>query len=207
MKELKNVVTMVAILMLTAMEANAALDISKMSIAPVFGASSFNFSGSGMDSRSGMLAGANVLIPTGVAGLQIETGLNYLEAGAKTQMLFASAETSLGYLAIPVLANWQFYKSSAGTEFFLKGGAYVNQLMSAKQKTQIFGTTDETDVKDQVASNDVMLNAGFGGRWTVFSNLQAAVDLNYVKGTMNVSKSAEGKSEGWILGSSLIIPL
>lgn len=206
-QQLKNLVTVCALLILTAVEVSADTGNNSMAIAPIFGASSFNFSGSGMDSRSGIVAGANVLLPTGISGLKFETGLNYLEAGAKTEMFFASAETSLGYLAIPLLANWQFYKSSAGTELILKGGAYVTQLMSAKQKVQGFGMSEETDVKDQMSKNDIMLTAGFGGRWTIFSNLQAAVDLNYVKGTMNTAKDVDGKSAGWILGSSVIIPL
>ncbi len=55
----------------------------------------------------------------------IETGLNYLEAGAKTDALFASAEINLSYLAVPVLANYKFYSTSGGTDFFVKAGAYA----------------------------------------------------------------------------------
>ncbi|WP_413290020.1 outer membrane beta-barrel protein [Bdellovibrio sp. HCB337] len=205
-KQFKTLVTVCALLTVTAMEANAAM-AEKISIVPVLGGNSFNYGGSGMDSRGGTLAGANVYMSTGVEGLQLETGLNYLETGAKTNMLFVSAEKALGYIAIPVLANWQFYKTSGGTELFLKGGAYITQLMSAKLKMQGFGGSAEEDIKSQISNNDVLVTAGFGGRWTVFSNLQAALDLNYAQGLIKTEKDGTGKSSGLILGTSLIIPL
>ncbi|MGZ3745534.1 MAG: outer membrane beta-barrel protein [Pseudobdellovibrionaceae bacterium] len=203
--QIKNLITTCALVLLLAIDARAAE--AGLSIVPVVGANSFNFHGSGMDSRSGIHAGADVLIPTSIQGLSFETGLNYLETGAKTEMFFASTEISLGYLAIPLLANWQFYKASSGTEWFLKGGTYLTQLMSAKQKTQVFGNSQETDFKDQMSNNDLMFTAGIGGRWTVFSNLLVAVDFDYAKGMMNTAKNVDGKSEGWILDTSVIIPL
>ncbi len=183
------------------------LAASDWTLAPTVGANSFKLSGSELDSRSGILAGAQILYATGIQGLKLETGINYLEAGAKTDAFFASAEIALGYVAIPVIANWAFYQTSGGTELYAKAGAYVSYLMSAKQKTQVFGATDETDIKETMNSTDVLATVGFGGRWKVFGDMQVSADVNYAKGMMNVVKAGDGKSEGFIIATSLMIPL
>ena len=199
---LKTLVMMGVIL--TAQLSQAASD---WTLAPTLGASSFKLSGTELDSRGGILAGAQILYNTGVQGLKVETGINYLEAGAKTDALFASAEIALGYIAIPILANWTFYNTSGGTQLYTKGGAIVNYLVSAKQKAEFLGASEEQDIKDQMNSLDVMATVGFGGRWSIFSDMLLAVDVSYAKGMMTVAKDTDGKSEGFILGTSLMIPL
>jgi hypothetical protein len=200
-KELLTIAAAVTMFFLNT-QANAAI-----SIAPILGGNSFKIAGSGMDSRSGSLVGVDVIFSSDTPSITWETGLNYLEAGAKTDMFFASTEYALGYLAIPLIANWNFYKTSGGSEFFVKGGGYLTQLMSAKQKTQVFGASQETDIKDLIAKNDIMITAGIGGRWGIYKDILVAVNFDYAKGTVNTVKDNEGKSEGWILASSLVIPL
>lgn len=190
------------------LSANAfAANSDKFSIAPQVGMTLFKVMGSGLDSKAGSTAGMDVLIPLGVEGLRLQTGLNYLETGAKTSLLFASAEFDLRYLTLPVLANWTFYQTSGRTDFYMKGGGIISQVVSAKAKTTVFGTTDEQDIKDQVNSNDILFTAGLGFTTEVFGDWRAGLDMSYVKGTKDVFKAQEGLAEGYVIGASMIIPL
>ncbi len=79
----------------------------------------------------------------------------------------------------------------------------MTQILSAKAKTEVFGSSEETGVKDQINANDVLLTIGLGGRWSVWSDMLMAVDLSYAKGMMEVDKATGGKSEGYLLAASL----
>lgn len=179
-----------------------------VSMAPQIGSTSFNVTKSGLSAKSGSLVGAGLVFDSSIDGLAVETGLQYFQAGAEKNFFIAKVEYSMNYLAIPLLANWSFYRGGDSTKLYLKAGAVATQLLSAEQKTADFtGASAKTNIKDFVAKNDVLLMAGLGGQWKVMDFLNMTLDLSYAKGTTKVIKGENGYSEGLILASSLVFPL
>jgi hypothetical protein len=206
-KNMKTLMTgALALLILAATQAKAE-QAASLAITPQIGTAIFNIENSGLSSKSGMVIGANLIYAPAGSSLQYETGLNYIQAGAKTDMFFASTEVNLNYVAIPLTANWVFYKNEKKTSVYLKGGGILTQLVSAKQTTNFFGSSEETDIKDQVNQNDLMMNAGLGGRWVVVDDFQVGLEGSYAKGLTDVMKNAAGKSEGYLVTTSLTIML
>lgn len=178
------------------------------SLAPQFGITSFTIGGSGMSSRSGMVVGAEFYIPLPFENMRFETGLNFMEMGAKNDYWLASTEYEISALTVPLLAQWTFSRNEeSGRQWSLRGGAILTQTMGAKLKdSSIFGGT-ETDVKGDVAANDVLLTAGLGWSTKVFDDYRVTIDGSYSQGTVNTIKSNTGKSSGYALATSLVIPL
>lgn len=182
---------------------------STMAIAPQLGTAVFNIQGSGLSAKSGLLAGANFVYSPQGSAFSYETGLDYIQAGAEKDFFFAKTEIKLEYLALPILANWTFYKSQQNTSaYYLKAGGLLTQLLSAKMNNQDFtGGSESVDIKNQVNKNDFLISGGLGGKWTVYNTMQVGVEASYVKGLTDVMKDASGKSEGFLLASSVTINL
>jgi opacity protein-like surface antigen len=66
---------------------------------------------------------------------------------------FFDTDYKLGYLTIPVMANWHFSKNR---NWYLNFGGYAGFLLSAKD------TTLDTDLKESFSSTDFGLTAGIG---------------------------------------------
>lgn len=182
---------------------------STMAIAPQLGTAVFNIQGSGLSAKSGLLAGANFVYSPQGSAFSYETGIDYIQAGAEKDFFFLKTEIKLEYIALPVFANWTFYKSQQGmSSYYLKAGGLLTQLLSAKMNNQDFtGASESTDIKSQVNQNDVLLSGGLGGKWTVYNTMQIGLEASYVKGLRDVMKEASGKSEGLLLASSVTIDL
>lgn len=204
---MKNKIWLVLIAMITAGSAFA--DESSIAIAPKLGVTSFNIANSGLGAKSGRTVGAEVLIPVGVNDLQVLTGINYLESGAKTNIFFAESEIDLKYFTLPAMAQYSFLTLDTGAKFYAKAGVVAAKLLSAKQKAStIFGSSYEQDIKGSTNGLNIQANVGMGANFPVFEQkYRLGFDLTHVRGLNNTFRDQASKATGWILASSLAIPL
>ena len=173
-------------------------------VAPVLGLSSFSIQGADISgSRSGSLLGVQVDFPV-MPNLLAETGLEYFQAGAKNDSIFASTEYELNYLAVPVGAKYFFADSQT---WYARGGLTLAYLMNAKSKTQVFGVEQSSDSKDQMNSFDILPYVGVGYAWQFTQGQTLNVDLNYTRGLLNVLKSGSSHSQGFLLNVSYAFAL
>lgn len=177
-------------------------------VAPLLGATSFKIENSDLGSRAGGLFGIEVMLPTEVQGLKFNTGLSVLETGAKNDYFFASTEIAITSLAVPALAQWDFYDNQdSGRKVYLRGGLVLTQVVSAKAKASLFGESAESDIKGDLAQNDLMGIVGIGGSVKVFDEMRVSLDAAWAQGTSDTVKAQSGKSSGLLLSTSLIVPL
>ncbi len=187
---------------------NQIAESERMTIQPQLGMTSFNIGGAGLSSKSGSLAGANVLLPTGIHNLRFQSGLGYIQSGAEKNMFFYKFEIEISQLALPLLANWSFYQTERGTNYFLKGGLVLTQVLSAKTKSSgLFAENSETDIKDQVSKNDIMYTGGIGAGWKIFDELSVTAEFDYFKGSANTISKQSGTTDGYSLSTSLVFSI
>lgn len=190
---------------------NANIAKSDWMIAPHLGASSFTLKGSDMTgNKSGMTVGANVYKSTPIESLDMETGLLYMQAGAKQDygsglFTLGSIEYDLDYLAIPLGVKWTAaHFGNQGNNLYLKGGAMFAYLTSAKAKASFLGSSAEEDLKDHTNKTDWLGYAGVGYTYNLSFNMPLLVELNYLKGTQNVLDGMDAnKNEGFVLAVQL----
>lgn len=184
---------------------------SDWTVAPSLGITSFKLKTESVDydSKSGMSVGAEVYKSTGVDGLDLITGLQYLQSGGKVGNVFANYEMNLDYLAVPVGVRWKAFTYGADDKNFmyLRGGVAAAFLMSAKGKGTLGWMTEETDVKDQVNNFDLLAVAGLGGSYSMGNNQHILYELNYLRGTQKVMKEETSHSEGYAFNVMYSIPL
>lgn len=170
-----------------------------MTISPVLGATSMSLKGSDISgSRGGLQAGAIVNFESSIADLHYETGLLYSQAGAKDDALLASVEYELNYLAVPL--GVQYRLSGEDRSFWAaRGGLTLAALMSAKAKSQVFGSGSETDIKDQTNTFDMLPYIGIVKSWSIGESQRLALDFTYTRGLMKVFKDQSSNTEGWTI--------
>ena len=184
---------------------------SNWTVAPSLGVTSFKLKTDSMDldAKSGMSVGAEVYKATGVDGLDLVTGLQYLQSGGKKGDLFLSYEVNLDYLAVPVGVRWKAFTYGADDKNFmyLRGGIAAAFLVSAKEKATFLGATADGDIKDKVNGFDLMAVAGLGGSYSMGNNQHILYELNYLRGTQKVMKDETSHSEGYAFNVMYSIPL
>lgn len=181
----------------------AQVHAESMTISPVIGLTSMSIKGSDISgSRSGSQLGAHLNFDVGVANMLLETGLLYMQAGAKNDAILASTEYELDYLALPIGVQYNL-SGDAKSYWYLRGGATLAYLMSAKSKTTLLGsTTGGGDIKDQTNSFDLMPYVGIGSMWEVGSGGKLGLDFNYTRGLLKVFKDQASNNDGFIVNLS-----
>lgn len=174
----------------------------RMKIVPSLGYSYFNITGSSSDfkSKSGNSAAVLVQLPVGSA-LEVESGLEYLETGAKQSIDFGflsldTAKLDVKQLAIPIRAKYTFNPDSNGTRYFGKAGLTPTYLMSAK----LDGLGQSTDVKSSINDLGLLGQAGLGADWGLDAIAgRVTFDFTYSYGLTKVFKDDDGRSSGFQL--------
>lgn len=147
------------------------------------------------NTKSGISVGISYLDTTPVADLSYDVGLSYLPMGAQIDAFFAKYEINLDYIALPLGLRYQLnHPQAEGMKWFLKAGVVPTALVSAKEKLTVLGESQENNIKDQLASTDVLLTAGVATSYSMSGN-QILVDLDYLQGTTKVS-SELGRNQG-----------
>lgn len=180
----------------------SAAEASRMKIVPSLGYSYFNITGGAGDykSKSGSSAAILAQMPMG-ANLEIESGLEYLETGAKQTLDFGflsldTAKLEVKQLAIPIRAKYNFNPDAPGTRYFAKAGLTPTYLLSAK----VEGLGESTDVKSSMNDIGFLSQAGVGADWGLEAIAgRISFDFTYSYGLTKVFKDEDGRSTGFQL--------
>lgn len=179
-------------------------------IAPSIGLSSFSLKGDdAMGSKSGISVGAWGAMQSGVENLEIEAGLEYLQAGGKESVFFASVETNLDYLSLPLGARYRAlaFGEKEQNAFFLRGGIAPALLLSAKYKASVLGYSEEQDIKDSISKTDVFAYLGAGGTYAMGDTHEIVYDVRYMRGLQKATVDSNTRNEGLIASVAYSIPL
>lgn len=182
---------------------------NKIKIVPSLGYTYFNISGanSSYKATSGSLAGVLAQVPMDKT-LTLESGLEYVETGAKQSMSFGwleldTAQIKVASLAIPLRAKYMFNAEEVeSTRYYIKGGLTPLLMMSAKLETG----AESTDIKSELNNFDILTQAGFGGEW-LMSGGHVNLDLSYNYGLTKVSKTEGGRNVGWVVQAGYAIDI
>lgn len=174
----------------------------RMKIVPSLGYSYFNITGTSADykSKSGNSAAVLLQIPMNPE-LEVESGLEYIETGAKQSidlgfLSYDTAKLDVKQLAIPVRAKYNFNPTATGTHYYAKAGLIPTYLMSAK--LEVFG--DSRDAKSSMNDLGLLTQAGFGADWGLEAMAgRIAFDFTYSYGLTKVFKDFDGRSTGFQL--------
>jgi hypothetical protein len=86
---------------------------------------------------------------------------------------------SLGYLTVPLLADWHFGRTR---NWYLNFGPYVSFLLNAKT------ITDGQDVKTYFNNTDGGLDIGIGVKFPVANNVKFFIEANGEGGVVDIAK-------------------
>jgi Outer membrane protein beta-barrel domain len=182
---------------------------SQYRIAPTLGYTYFNIQGDTVDYsfKSGNSIGV-VGQMTLDQDSEIETGLEYMETGAKIAMDIGwfsldVAELHINQLAIPFRYK---YFLNAATEnnfrYFFKGGLLATYVV----KASLEATEEKQDVKSEINAFGGLANLGFGVDKN-FMGGKATLDLSYNYGVSKLMKNSNGRSVGYVLQASYAIAI
>jgi hypothetical protein len=129
-----------------------------------------------------------------IAGLAIQPEVMYIQKGAiydgnmSIQGFSISGKTTLSgnYIDIPVLVKFNLPIPVFSP--YIEGGASYGILLSAKQKTEAGGQSEETDIKDQFSKSDVSLIVGVGVEFLILE-----IDARMVLGQTKLGKNSDAK--------------
>lgn len=180
----------------------SASNSERLKIVPSLGYSYFNISGSSSDfkSKSGSSAAVLVQMPM-TSNLEVESGLEYLETGAKQSLDFGflsldTAQLEVKQLAVPVRAKYIFNPASQGTHYFGKAGLTPTYVIGAKMNA----LGQSSDVKSTLNDLGLLTQAGLGADWGLDSITgRISFDFTYSYGLTKVFKDADGRSTGFQL--------
>ncbi len=184
----------------------------QLKIVPSLGYSYFNIQGADADYKSKGGNSAAVLVQMPMAGgqVELESGLEYLETGAKQTVDFAGLSFEVSSLefkqiAIPLRAKYIFNPASEGTHWFGKAGVTPTYVVGAKS-SDIFGAS--SDIKSEMTELGVLTQAGIGADWGIEAVAgRVSLDLTYNYGLTKVFKNADGRATGYIVQAGYAISL
>jgi hypothetical protein len=182
----------------------------KLKLVPSLGYTYFNIQGgdTAYESKGGSSAAVLIQMPMN-ADLELESGLEYIETGAKQSVSFGifSFDTSnitIKNLAIPLRAKYSFNTTQAeGTHWYGKAGLTPTYVMAAELESM--GTTQ--DIKSELNSFNILTQAGVGADWQVTMGGRVNVDFSYNYGLNKVSKNDNGRAAGFQLQAGYSIEL
>ncbi len=176
--------------------------LNQLKIIPSVGYSYFNITGSddNYKSKSGGSAAALVQYPL-MQSLEIESGLEYLETGAKQTLDFGifsldTATLEMQQLTIPLRAKYTFNPQSENTQYYGKAGITPTYLMSAKMDSF---TGSSADVKSTLNEWGLLTQAALGADWKLETvSGRVSFDLIYSYGLTKVFKdNSNGRLTGF----------
>ncbi len=183
----------------------------QLKIVPSLGYTYFNIQGSPADfkSKGGSSAAVLVQMPMMEGQMELESGVEYLETGARRSvdfgvLSFTTSETTVGQLAVPLRAKYIINPTAQGTRWYGKAGLTPTFLMSAK--TNDLGVT--VDEKSNMNGIGVFTQAGFGADWA--HDLipgRVSMDFTYSYGLTKVFKNEDGRAAGFQLQAGYVISL
>jgi opacity protein-like surface antigen len=155
--------------------------------------------------RLGLVGGISYKIGL-IAGLSLQPEVMYIQKGVvgEGNMSYLgqtySVKTTLkgDYLDIPLLLKFNLPIPMFSP--YIEGGVSYGILLSAKQKTETGGQSEETDIKDQVKKNDLSLIVGVGVELFILD-----INARYVIGQTKLYKEGDAKvfNRGIILTAGL----
>lgn len=183
---------------------------NKMKLVPSLGYTYFNIQGGSQkyESKGGNSAAVLVQMPV-QTDLEFETGLEYIETGAKQSaslglFSFDTTTVTVTNLALPLRLKYAFNSPhSEGTHWYGKAGLTPAYVMTAKVESM--GSSE--DIKSDLNSINFLTQAGIGADWQVAMGGRVNLDLSYNYGLNKVSKSDDGHSVGYQLQAGYSIEL
>lgn len=175
---------------------------------PTLGYSYFNITGTDVDYSSKGGNSAALLVQKMMnPAVEVESGLQYLEAGAKQSLDFGffsldTAVVDIKMITIPVRAKYLFNPTSTGAHYFAKAGLAATYIVGAK--ATVLG--ESQDIKSDLNSLGAFAQAGLGADWEVASNSRVNVDVTYNYGLTKLSKESGGKLAGLEIQAGYAIP-
>ncbi len=175
---------------------------------PTLGYSYFNITGSDVDYSSKGGSSAGLLVQKAFSPtLSVESGLQYLEAGAKQSLDFGffSLDTvvvDIKMITIPVRAQYLFNPTSTGARYYGKAGVAATYVVGAE--ANVLG--ESQDIKSELNSFGAFAQAGLGADWEIASESRLNVDVTYNYGLTKVFKNGGGKLAGLEVQAGYAIP-
>ena len=184
---------------------------SNLKIVPTLGYSYFNIQGSSSDykSKGGNSVAVLAQMPMG-GSVELESGLEYLETGAKQSVDFGflSLDTltvTIKQLTVPLRAKYIFNPSSSGTRWYGKGGVTPTFVMSASADVPGAGSTD---IKSDLNTFGILAQAGLGADWGLESiGGRVNLDVTYSQGLTKVFKEDSGRAAGFQIAAGYAFSL
>lgn len=180
---------------------------------PSLGYTYFNIQGADVDfkAKSGNSAAVLVLYPLAQYGIELESGIEYLETNSKItqEVFFLSmdvASLNMSQIAVPLRARYTFNPNSESTHYFIKGGLTPTLLVKAQMEEHITGSSQ--DVKSEMNSLGLYSQIAFGADWGhEILGGRVHFDISYNYGLTKLYKSENGKSAGFQLQAGYAINL
>lgn len=174
----------------------------QLKIVPTLGYSYFNIQGSAQDykSKGGNSLAVLAQMPLMGGQMEVESGLEYLETGAKQTVDFGffsldAVTINIKQLAVPLRAKYVINPTAEGTRWYGKAGLTPTFVMAAK--ADVAGG-DSTDIKSELNSIGLLTQAGFGADWGVAAVAgRVSLDFTYSYGLTKVFKNEDGRATGF----------
>ena len=118
------------------------------------------------DIRTGLSAGVygNLAFENGFA---LQTEVNYEQKGGKTDNI----NLNYDYISVPVLAKYSLGKSDrTALKFNINAGPYASFLLNAETETDVDGTENTVDMKDETENFEFGVITGFGMEYPIANN-------------------------------------
>lgn len=183
--------------------------LSGVKIVPSLGYTYFNIQGTDLDLKSKGGSSAAVLAQVKMMDqLDLETGLQYIETGAKMSvdfgfLSFDTAQFEISNIAIPLLAKYSFNSPQAQeVGFYGKAGLIPMYAVQAKLKT----LTETTDIKSDINAFTALTQVAVGGDWDSMGG-RINLDVSYNYGLTEFSKSLGGRTAGYQILAGYTIQL
>jgi hypothetical protein len=180
----------------------------RLKVVPTLGYTYFNIQGGNQDykSKGGTSVAVLAQMPLG-DGLEVESGLDYMETGAKisySDFWFFDQTYTINQIAIPIRAKYIFNPQAQGTHYYGKAGLTPTFVVSAKSD----GPAGSSDFKSSLNTFGALTQAGIGADWGLDSVTgRISLDLTYSYGLTKVFKDYDGRSTGYQLQAGYAIAL
>ena len=188
---------MIAVMAVAALTANAQNEVGQLTLQPKVGLNLANITSLKAGDESSNIKGdfaVGLEAEYGLAeNISIAAGLLYSRQGCdfgevKVEFMGQTAgwdknQVNLGYLNIPIVANYYLAKG-----FAIKAGIQPGFLLSAKQKVDGIGNTpsENIDIKDGYKSFDLSIPLGLSYEYE-----KAVFDLRYNLGVTKLNKEGD----------------
>jgi len=158
-------------------------------LTPLVGATAFEVQGAATwKLKPGATAG--VLAELGTSRTTFQTGVQYLQAGGRSERDGINAKLHLDYLAVPLLVKSFVFAERHG--FFVKGGVVPMTNLRAELEFTSRGRTQKQKPSQDLQKNDVLAQAGVGMQSRRSTNgLSFGGDVTFNRGLVKLNKTGD----------------